>query len=353
MKPFLTVYGHVSIDQIMSVEDFPRMNTTEDVLSKQTSLGGTAANVAVVAASLGVPTAIASFVGTDFPKKYEDFMASTGLCLDELVKVDEYDTSTALVVNDHNLDQKVLFFQGPHGFASKLGIELIKKASESKFVHFCTGEPEYHIGLMRKLKGKDRMIAFDPAQEIHRLWNERLMADALANCDMLFCNRFEAESVLKYLRADSFDHVNFPFILCTKGSDGCELHLNGERMDFPIVKADKVVLDAADTTVLWDVVPRNGFYAQDSMVGHYGNDGDCVFAWVHSRKSGSKTLVSSQTLIPANTKLADYQGDAAYNLASSSYGQSMSAFLSPEGDGNTGDGGSTPSGEGGGGNDSL
>ena len=256
MKPFLTVYGHVSIDQIMSVEDFPRMNTTEDVLSKQTSLGGTAANVAVVAASLGVPTAIASFVGADFPKKYEDFMASTGLCLDELVKVDEYDTSTALVVNDHNLDQKVLFFQGPHGFASKLGIELIKKASESKFVHFCTGEPEYHIGLMRKLKGKDRMIAFDPAQEIHRLWNERLMADALANCDMLFCNRFEAESVLKYLRADSFDHVNFPFILCTKGSDGCELHLNGERMDFPIVKADKVV----DATGAGDSF-RGGFYA--------------------------------------------------------------------------------------------
>ncbi len=60
MKPFLTVYGHVSIDQIMSVEDFPRMNTTEDALTKETSLGGTAANVAVVAASLGVPTAISS-----------------------------------------------------------------------------------------------------------------------------------------------------------------------------------------------------------------------------------------------------------------------------------------------------
>ena len=118
--------------------------------------------------------------------------------------------------------------------------------------------------------------------------------------------------------------------------------------------AAKVVLDAADTTILWDAVPRNGFYAQDAMLGHYGNDGDCVFAWVHSRKSANgKTLVSSQTLIPANTKLADYQGDAAYNLASSSYGQSMSAFLSPEGDGSTGDGGSTPSGDGGGGNDSL
>ena len=256
MNPFLTVYGHVSIDSIMSVADFPRMNTTEDVLSKQTSLGGTAANVAVVAAKLGVPTAIAAFVGTDFPKKYEDFMASTGLIMDELVKVDDYDTSTALVVNDSKLDQKVLFFQGPHGFASKLGIELIKNAEKSRFVHFCTGDPPYHIGLMRKLKDGKRMIAFDPAQEIHRLWNDRLIADALTCSDMLFCNRFEAESVLKYLHVSSFEEVNFPFILCTKGADGCELYLDGTHMSFPIVKADRVV----DATGAGDSF-RAGFYA--------------------------------------------------------------------------------------------
>jgi hypothetical protein len=122
--------------------------------------------------------------------------------------------------------------------------------------------------------------------------------------------------------------------------------------------ACKVVLDAADsTTKLWDVVFRNGFSTQDSSLAHSGNDGDCVFCWVHSRKaSNGKTLVSSQMLLNANSILADYQGDMAYNLASSSYGQSMTAFLSPDGDatGSAGDGGSTPSGGGGGGgNDSL
>ena len=121
--------------------------------------------------------------------------------------------------------------------------------------------------------------------------------------------------------------------------------------------ACKVVLDAADsTTKLWDVVFRNGFSTQDSSLAHSGNDGDCVFCWVHSRKaSNGKTLVSSQMLLNANSILADYQGDMAYNLASSSYGQSMSAFLSPDGDatGSAVDGGSTPSGDGGGGNDSL
>ena len=58
MNPFLTVYGHISLDQIVSVDEFPRMNTSVDVTNKQTSLGGTAANVAVTAARLGVPTDI-------------------------------------------------------------------------------------------------------------------------------------------------------------------------------------------------------------------------------------------------------------------------------------------------------
>ena len=47
MKPFLSVYGHISIDQIMSLADFPQMNTSVDVISKQTKLGGTGTNIAV------------------------------------------------------------------------------------------------------------------------------------------------------------------------------------------------------------------------------------------------------------------------------------------------------------------
>ena len=118
--------------------------------------------------------------------------------------------------------------------------------------------------------------------------------------------------------------------------------------------AAKVVLDAANDANLTDAVGgSHGFASVEGKLGHSGNDGDCVYCWVHSRKSSNgKTLVSSQTLIDANSILSDYQGDAAYTLASSSYGQSISAFLSPDGDVSTGDGGSTPSGggdEGGGG----
>ena len=117
--------------------------------------------------------------------------------------------------------------------------------------------------------------------------------------------------------------------------------------------ACKVVLNAADTeTKLWDIASRNGFSASDASLAHSGNDGDCAFCWVHTRKSDGKTLVSSQSLVAVNSKLAEYQGDMAYSLAKSSYGQGVEAFLVPDGDaGNTGGTTETPSG--GGGNDSL
>ena len=118
--------------------------------------------------------------------------------------------------------------------------------------------------------------------------------------------------------------------------------------------ASKVILDAADTSVLWDVAGRAGFYGQDSMLGHYGAAFVGAFGWVHSRKTDGKTLVSSQNLIAVNaTLLAEHQGDAAYALSKSSYGASIESFLIPDGDASnsTAGGGNAPSG--GGGNDSL
>ena len=120
--------------------------------------------------------------------------------------------------------------------------------------------------------------------------------------------------------------------------------------------AAKVILDAANEDKLADVTGNShGFASADGMLAHVGNDGDCAYAWVHTRKSDGKTLVSSQSLVSANTKEAEYKGDAAYNLSKSSYGSSIESFLVPDGNatGSTSGGGDNGGGNGGDGNDSL
>ena len=253
MDPFLTVYGHVAIDQIVKVDRFPRDNTTEDVIEKTTLLGGTGPNIAVHAAGLGVPTALCAFVGTDFPARFRDQIASSGCMIDELIEVDGYDTSQATVVNDSNMVQKVLFYQGPHGCASKLGIPMLRNASRSKYVHFITGEPRFHIDCMKELSAS---VGLDPAQEIHRIWTPELLREALAYIDSLFGNNFEFESILRYLCIEDIDAIDKPLVVRTCGADGTDAIIDGERFHIPAVKAGRVV----DATGAGDSF-RAGYYA--------------------------------------------------------------------------------------------
>ena len=49
--------------------------------------------------------------------------------------------------------------------------------------------------------------------------------------------------------------------------------------------AAKVILDAANENKLSDETgSSHGFASIDGKIGHSGNDGDCAYAWVHSRK---------------------------------------------------------------------
>ena len=253
-QPFLSVYGHVTVDQILTVRKFPADNTTEDIVTKMTTLGGTGTNIAVAAAKLGCPTALCAFVGNDFPGMYESQIEESGLILDEFLHVDKFETSGAVVVNDPNMVQKVVFYQGPQGFADETGIRLTSNAKRSKFTHFCTGQPSYYISVMDEIASKTR-IAIDPAQESHRIWNAENFPEALKRSDALFCNNFEAESLRKYIGLDDIMDAPVDMVVCTHGSEGSKAKVGGEIISIPTVKADRI----ADPTGCGDTY-RAGFY---------------------------------------------------------------------------------------------
>ena len=255
-KPFLSVYGHITMDQIVSVDEFPANNVSINITSKDTRLGGTGANIAVMAAALGVPTALCGFVGKDFPKMFTDVIESNGVITNEFVTQDKYETAQAIIVNDKKKAQRVFFYQGPQGSASSLKKVLKKNATASKYIHFSTGEPEYYINIMSSIKNGKRKIAFDPAQEIHRVWNKEKFLKAITFADMLFCNKFEAPSALKYASAKSLADIGVNAVICTKGAEGSELYTCGKVTKIPVVKAKRT----ADATGAGDAY-RAGFYA--------------------------------------------------------------------------------------------
>ncbi|MGN0098270.1 MAG: PfkB family carbohydrate kinase [Candidatus Methanomethylophilaceae archaeon] len=253
--PFLSVYGHVTVDQIISIDEFLPPGITADALSKKTTLGGTGPNIAVAAAKLGCPTALCAFIGPDFPSAYHRFMEDSGLIMDEVVTLEGQETSTCVIINDRQLTTRVFFYQGPQGHADELGIRLTGMASRSRNVHFCTGQPSYYISLMRELSGGPEM-ALDPAQEVHHVWNADLVREAMPMADSLFCNELEAETICRYLGLGSILDAPPSLVVTTNGDKGSVARIGDEVISIPLVKAEKAV----DVTGAGDNY-RAGFYS--------------------------------------------------------------------------------------------
>ena len=97
--------------------------------------------------------------------------------------------------------------------------------------------------------------------------------------------------------------------------------------------ASYVVLDKDSAVKLLDQVNKAGFASVGGVLAHGNDEGDGVFAWVHSRYDNGKTRVSTQFLVNNNSLLDDYKSDDAYAAACKSYGGVSTVFLQPDGTG--------------------
>ncbi len=257
MKPFLAVYGHTNMDYILSLQRFPDLNTSVNVESKTTYFGGTAANVATMAAGLGTPTALCSYVGGDFPLEFRQLMESKGVDLRELVMVEGHETPTVWVVSDHEHNQVAFVYQGPMGAMEEQPI-LLNAARESEWVHVMTGRPPYYLKLMKECRRLGKKIAFDPAQEIHNVWNREWFLQALSMADAFLCNENELRTAMKYVGKsrpeDLLDHVGL--LVNTIGPKGSIVCTKEGRIEVPAVRPKRIV----DTTGAGDAF-RAGFFS--------------------------------------------------------------------------------------------
>jgi sugar/nucleoside kinase (ribokinase family) len=255
--PFLCVYGHTNLDYIMSLEEFPPKNTSVNILEKRRYFGGTAANVATIAASLGVPTALASFVGTDLPMEFKRLMERSGVDLSDLKTVDGYETPTVWIVSDSKHDQIAYVYQGPMGVMDRFEI-VTDMAETADHVHIMTGRPDYYLRVMRKVKGVVKGISYDPAQEIHHVWDAERFREACSLSGTFFCNQSELLTAQRYLGVVSPEEMLdvVPMIVNTKGSKGSVIYTKEGKVEIPAIESKTVI----DTTGCGDAY-RAGFYA--------------------------------------------------------------------------------------------
>jgi len=259
MRPFLCVYGHTNIDHLLTLKELPERNTSSNVLSKRSFFGGTGANVATMASALGVPTALISYVGKDLPLEFRKLMESRGVILDELVEVEGKETPTVWIATDEREDQVAYVFQGAMADMATYPIK-VKGAKEALAIHLMTGSPDYYLKLLAQPSMLRKRRGLDPAQEIHHVWDAERFRKALEYTDMLFCNRNELATALRYAGRQSPEELldSYPsmqVIVNTLGGQGARIFGRNEVLDVPAAKVEVV-----DPTGAGDAF-RAGFYA--------------------------------------------------------------------------------------------
>ena len=254
---FLGVFGHVILDYIANLEALPAPNTSVQILDRRRFFGGTGGNIARISARLDVPTALASFVGEDFPTEYREALEGDGVDLTDLRQVRGVSTPTAWIFTDRRGNQIAIVDQGPMKSAGKYGV-LAHTVRSSEIVHLGTGRPEYYLKVAALAAKLGKRIAFDPSQEIHYVYTRETFRRLLGYAQMFFGNEVEMKRALGFVRrkrpADLLEWVDV--VVMTRGAKGSTILSNEGTVNVPPIHSRKVV----DVTGAGDAY-RAGFYA--------------------------------------------------------------------------------------------
>lgn len=254
---FLGVFGHVILDYIVSLERLPDPNTSIQILDRQRFFGGTGGNVARIAARLGVRTALATFVGEDFPTEYREALAADGVDVADLRVVRGHSTPTAWVFSDRKGNQMAIVDQGPMKAAARF--ELLRHTVESsELIHIGTGRPEYYAKVVALATHLGKRVSFDPSQEIHYVYDAARFRRLLSHAEFFFGNEAEMKRALAFTRrrkpADLLEFVRT--VALTRGAKGSAIFSDEGRHDIPAIRPKRI----EDVTGAGDAY-RAGFYA--------------------------------------------------------------------------------------------
>lgn len=292
-KTDLLAIGHTAFDYIIQVNQFPSPNTSTAIKKMKTLFGGAAANVAVVAANLGLKSSLVSAVGNDFVgSDYQKKIENLGIDTSGMIMIENEKTPTAFVITDSNNDQISYFYWGAASYFKKSNppSETIINA---RAVHLATGDPSFNRKCGELAHEYGKLISFDPGQDLHMYSSEELK-EVLKIVDILFGNHHEIDRILHALKMDVDELRKFgpDIIVKTIGEDGSIIYADKK------IRINALLTKTLDPTGAGDSY-RAGFlkaYLNDENLDVCGNFASAVASFVVEAE-GCQTNVPNYDMV--------------------------------------------------------
>jgi sugar/nucleoside kinase (ribokinase family) len=248
---FLCILGHVNTDIIYSVPRLPEKGLSINTISVSERFGGTAGNMAINAAMLGIPTALGTYIGYDFSEEFTRMLIAAGIDVYDTIKLRGHRTPRCHIFDD-GTEQSYVIEQG--AMAAEGRYPLWRHAiASSSYVHVSTGDPLRYLSAL-----KGRRYNFDPGQEISYRYTPSVLKRMMRGCDIFFCNRIELQHAARLLKLSRAEEIwrYCRAAICTEGARGAVIISKDGMRRIRAVKTRKV-----EGTVGAGDAFRAGFYA--------------------------------------------------------------------------------------------
>jgi sugar/nucleoside kinase (ribokinase family) len=274
----LVVAGKLAIDEIT-------------ILGKRRPpvLGGTAAHVALAAATAGCRVAVVAAIGDDFPHRFLEQLRAKGIDLTGVVRRRGL---SAHFVGSYAGDGSLTSYRFRFGVANRLSLRAyVQQIGGSRAVHLGILPPHLLGTLIRHLRRGDRLISLTTIFHQVRQFRNRILP-LLPALDILFVNAEEAamlSGAQDPVEASERLGGSVPLVVITEGAEGCLVNDGGA-----VFRVPSIAVKNANTTG-----------AGDSFVGAFlacyleSSDARVAAEWGNAAGALKVTGVGPEPLIAA------------------------------------------------------
>jgi adenosine kinase len=258
--PRLVVTGSIAFDYLMSFpgkftdhllpDHLSRLSLSFLVDTMDKRRGGCAPNIAYTLALLGERPVLMATAGQDFDE-YRRWLDEAGVDTSLVKVVPDKFTASFFCSTDVANSQIASFYTGAMAHASELSF---RTAGTVDLAIISPNDPAAMTQYAAECRALGLRFIFDPGQQCARMSGDEL-ADGLAGAEVLICNDYELELVLKktgFAEGGLLARANR--LVVTRGEHGSSVITNASRVDVPAVTPHRIV----DPTGVGDAY-RGGF----------------------------------------------------------------------------------------------